>query len=174
MAHFYVKNSLNYNKAVKINVSFIRGYDVAANDGDPITFLELATTYKNVVGEVIKPVYINKTGSYEELDSIMANAVSEIAKQVDWSLLLEDVDPPRVSEYWPVGDTVSIGSNIFVAIKEDASLAAGIDLSELEVTLDVGTAEFNITAECEIKGTPLEYTVQWSPPKRVYKHYYEE
>lgn len=174
MAHFYVKNSLNYNKAVRVNVSFIRGYDVAAGDGDPITILELATTYKNTAGEKITPVYINKVGSNTELDSVMANAVSEIAKQIDWSLLLEDTEPPRVAKYSPVGDSVSIGSNIFVNIKEDSSLAAGIDLSELEVILDVGEVEFNITEECEIKGTPLEYTVQWSPPKRVYKHYYEE
>ena len=174
MAHFYVKNSLNYNKAVKINVSFIRGYDVTANDGDPITILELATTYKNTAGEIIKPVYIHKTDSYNDLDSIIASSVSEIAKQIDWSLLLEDTEPPRVLEYGPVGDGISIGSNVFIDIKEDSSLAAGIDLSELEVVLDVGAVEFNITDECEIHGTPLEYTIQWSPSKRVYKRYEEE
>lgn len=173
MAHIFVKNSLSNLKAAKLNLN-LPVYVTTDSNGDPIWLLEVATTYPSISGTKIRPSYINKATSFEDLDSAVAEAVSEIAKQIDWLPLSDDVDAPYVSKFNPKeGDNVSIGSNIFINIKETAP-SAGIDLSDMALIIDVGSAEFDITSECEINGNPFEYTIKWEPPMRVYKRYEEE
>ncbi len=172
MAHFYIRNSLNYNKTVKIDVSFIRGYDVNSNDGDPRWFLELATTEPSASGTKIPPEYINNIYDETKLNQLIDNAVSNISSKIDWGVLLEDTDSPYVYDFFPksVGGIVPIESNVDISIKDDFP-SAGLDLSNISVSLDVDGAVFDITSECEIEGDPFRYNIHWEPPSRVYENY---
>lgn len=172
MAHIYVKNSLSNLKAAKVDLN-LPMYVTTDSKGEPIWVLEVGTTYPSASGTRIRPSYINKVTAFEELDSAVANAISEIASQIDWLPLVDDNDPPYITDYRPEGPNKSIGSNVYIDIREDAP-TAGIDLSEMEVSIDVGDAEFDITSECRVDGTPFEYVIQWQPPERVYKRYDEE
>lgn len=172
MAHIYVKNSLSNLKAAKVDLN-LPMFVTTDSNGEPIWVLEVATTYPSVSGTRIRPSYINKVTSFEELDSAVAEAVSEIASQIDWLPLVDDTDAPYIDDYRPEGSNVSIGSNVFIGIREDAP-TAGIDLSEMEVTIDNGEVEFDITSECEVDGNPFEYFLKWAPPDRIYKRYDEE
>lgn len=169
LAHILVKNSLNTSKAAKIDVNFPI-YITTDSEGDPIWLLEVATTYSSVSGTDIKPIYINKVTAYEDLDEPIADAVSEIASQIDWLPLTEDKDPPYVDEYIPEGESVSLMSNIFIKIKENAP-SAGINLSDVEVLINNGSEEFDITEECKIEGNPFEYEIRWMPKLRYQKYY---
>lgn len=172
MAHIFVKNSLNNSKAAKINLN-LPVYVSTKSKGNPIWLLEVATTHLSVSGTKIQPAYINDTSSVEELDSAIADAVSEIANQIDWFPLVTDDTAPCVDIFSPEGAAVSIGSNVFISVKENMP-SAGIDLSEAVIVIDVGDTEFDITSECSIHGDPFEYNISWEPPKRVYKRYEEE
>lgn len=172
MAHFYVKNSLNYSKAVKINISFVRGYAVGANDGDPRWFLELATTHKAADGTKILPQYINSVGSTATMDSLISEAVAVIAAQIDWSPLEEDKEAPYVYNIFPamVTGSVPITSNIDITLK-DAFASSGVDLSAAVITLSTNGTTFDITDECSVEGSPFEYLIHWAPPDRKYNYY---
>lgn len=171
MAHFYVRNSLNYDKTIKINVSFVRGYDVNANDGDPRWFLELATKEPSVSGTAITPQYINNVGDETKLDGLMAEAVATIASQVGWSPLVEDNQAPYVYTADPtsLSTSVPIESNVNVVLK-DAFPSSGMDLSDVVVTISTNGATFDITEGCVIEGTPFEYTIHWEPAFRRYEY----
>ncbi len=172
MAHFYVRNSLNYDKTVKINVSFIRGYDVNANDGDVRWFLELATTQKSSSGTTIAPQYINNVTTEFGLDKLISEAVANTAAQIDWSPLLQDTGVPYIYEVFPVelGAGVPIESNVDIVIKDNIP-SSGLDLSNVVVTISTRGSTFNITDSCRIEGNPFEYKFHWEPPVRKYEYY---
>ena len=172
MAHIFVKNSLNISKAAKMDVNFPI-YVTTDSEGDPIWLLEVATTYPSASGTDIKPVYIDKVTSYEDLDDAVAKAVSDISKQIDWLPLEEDNEPPYINDYCPEGENTSIFSNVYINIKENAP-SAGIDLSDTKVILNNGVFDFDITEECFISGNPFEYEIRWLPNFRYLKHYNEE
>ena len=172
MAHIFVKNSLNTTKAAKIDINFPI-FVTTDSDGDPIWVLETASTYLSDSGKEIVPTYINKTTEFNNLDDVVAETVSEIARQIDWLPLVEDTDPPYVTDFKPVGGNVSIASNIYMNIREDAP-SAGIDLSDVEIILNNGNTDFNITNDCVIKGTPFNYNINWETPWRFTRHYREE
>lgn len=172
MAHFYVKNSLNYSKAVKINISFVRGYDVAANDGDPIWLLELATTHKAADDTKIPSQFVNRVADKTKMDELIADAVAVIASYVDWSPLEEDKEAPYVYEIFPSMSTgsVPLESNVNITLK-DPMTSSGMDLSAAVITLSVNGVTFDITDECVVEGSPFEYLVHWEPPARKYEYY---
>jgi len=172
LAHIYVKNSLSNLKAAKVNIN-LPAYVSTDSEGDPIWLLEVATTYPSVSGTKIRPVYINKATPFEELDAAVASAVSKIASQINWLPLAKDDSPPYVTEAKPMGSAVSIASNIEIDIREDAP-SAGIDLSEVEIVLNTGAVDLDITNECVIAGTPFEFNIHWEPPVRLTQHYDEE
>lgn len=172
MAHFYVRNSLNSSKAVKINISFVRGYDIGANDGDPRWFLELATTHKAEDGTRIPPQYVNNVEDKTKIDELIADAVATIASYVDWSPLEEDKEAPYVYDIFPSMSTgsVPLESNVDITLK-DTMVSSGMDLSEAVITISTNGITFDITDDCTIRGTPFEYIVHWEPPGREYKYY---
>jgi hypothetical protein len=172
MAHFYVRNSLNYDKTIKINISFVRGYDVNDNDGDPRWFLELGTTEKSAGGEVIAPQYVNNVTDVVKLNDLISETVAKIASQVDWGPLLEDKNTPYIYEIRPniTGGFVPIESNVDITIKDDIP-SSGLDLSDVKVTISTRDSEFDITNECKVEGTPFEYRFHWEPPFRRYEYY---
>jgi hypothetical protein len=111
--------------------------------------------------------------AFNNLDDAVADAVSEIAKQIDWYPLVEDGSPPYISDIRPLGDEASIASNISIDIKDDVP-SAGIDLSEVGVTLITDGTEFDITEECVMEGDPFFYNIHWEPPTRVTRNYKQE
>jgi len=169
MAHIFVKNSLSNLKAAKLNVN-LPMYVTTDSDGEPIWLLEVATTYPSASGTKIRPTYIDKTLSFEELDAALAESVSKIASQIDWEPLVPDDSAPYITEYKPIGANVSIASNIDINLKEDTP-SAGIDLSGVSIVLNTGAVDLDITSECIIEGTPFEYDIHWEPPERKTKHY---
>ena len=65
-------------------------------------------------------------------------AVAEICALIDWGTLSDDEWPPYVDGYFPVEITnVSILTEVQATIKELLP-SAGIDLSNIKVTLDTG------------------------------------
>lgn len=172
MAHIFVKNSLSNLKAAKVDINFPM-FVTTDSDGDPIWLLETATTYPSASGTSIRPVYINKATKFADLDEAVAEAVSEIASQIDWLPLEEDDSPPYVVDIRPIGEEVSIASNIYIDIREDAP-SAGIDLSEATVVVTTEGTDFDITEECSITGDPFYYNIHWEPPSRITRNYKQE
>lgn len=169
MAHIFVKNSLSNLKSAKLNVN-IPKYVTTESKGDPIWLLEIATTYPSASGTRIRPSYINQTTTFEELDSSIANAVSEISSQIDWEPLINDDAPPYIEEYGPKGLEVSIASNINIEIK-DKIPSAGIDLSDAQILINPGDTDIDITDECFVEGTPFYYNIRWEPAERKTERY---
>lgn len=172
MAHIFVRDSLSVEKAARLDINFPIMVTTDSK-GDPIWLLEVATTYPSASGTDIGPIYIDKVTPYEDLDEPIADAVSEIAKQIDWLPLVEDTDPPFVAEYRPEGNNVSIMSHIHIDL-EEYHPSAGIDLSQVEVILNNGVMDFDITSECFITGSPFRYNVLWKPSSIEFKHYDNE
>lgn len=172
MAHFYVRNSLNYEQTIKINISFVRGYDVSANDGDPRWLLELATTQLSASGTVIPPEFVNNTSDGNKLNDFIDTAVANIASQIDWGPLLEDTKTPYVYATLPatLGNAVAIESNIDITLKDDFP-SSGLNLDNMVVTLATNGSVFDITNACKVEGTPFEYSLHWEPPIRNYEYY---
>jgi hypothetical protein len=172
MSHILVKNSLSNYKAALVDINFPI---IVTTDskGDPKWVLETATTYPSTSGTTIRPAYAHKAMAFNNLDDAVADAVSEIAKQIDWYPLVEDGSPPYISDIRPLGDEASIASNISIDIKDDVP-SAGIDLSEVGVTLITDGTEFDITEECVMEGDPFFYNIHWEPPTRVTRNYRQE
>jgi hypothetical protein len=169
MSEFYVHNSLNITKSVKFNIT-LRYFVIKGERGDHMWVLEIGTTHPDRNGDPISAKKIHRI-SAEDLDEIIEDALSDLCSQIDWSPFVGDVDAPYVDTLYPEdGTTVSIGSNIYMVIKEKLP-AAGIDLSNLRVTLNNSMVDFDITSEVSIEGDPYEYNLKWSPPLRVYDTY---
>ena len=172
MPHILIKNSLSNLKAAKLNIN-IPSFVSVRSGGDPKWFLEIATTYPSVSGTNIAPVYIDSTLNFDEIDEAVATAVSNIAAQIDWGELELDDAAPYIIKNYPVGEAVSIASNIIIELKDDIP-SAGIDLSDVEVILNTGGVDLDITSECFIEGTPFNYVIRWEPSDRKYSYYMED
>jgi hypothetical protein len=172
MAHFYVRNSLNYDQTVKINISFVRGYDINANDGDPRWFLELGTKQTSANGTPIAPQYVNNVTDVIKLNELVADAVAKIAAQIDWEPLVHDDSAPYIEDIIPamIDSGVPIESNLDITIKDDMP-SSGLDLSDVKITMTTRDYVFDITDECDIEGTPFEYRFHWEPPARNCEYY---
>lgn len=170
MAEFYVYNSLNPRKAVKFNITF-RYFVIKGTKGEYMWTLEIGTTHPDINGGPISPARVHKI-SAQNVDEMIENALSTLCAQIDWSPLMEDRYAPFVDSISPTdGETdVSLGADLEAVIK-DLLPAAGIDLSNLKVTLNNGVQDFDITSEVRITGDPYEYILRWSPPLRVQSTY---
>lgn len=169
MAHIYVQNSLNSRMAVRMNLN-IPMFVTTESEGEPIWVLEVATTYPSASGTDIRPVYINKTDADDDLDVAIADAISKISSQIDWGELVVDDKVPYVAEARPYGPDVAISSEIYIDIKEEAP-SAGIDMSEVEVILNNGVMDFDITDQCIVDGDPFNFLIKWKPPNVVMGYY---
>lgn len=171
MAHTFVKNSLSNLKNVKVNINFLK-YVNNGSDGDPIWIIEAASTYPPASGTKITPSYVNNIDTLENVDEAISQVVSEVAKQIDWLPLVRDDSPPYVVEVGPLGSDVSIASNIYIDIKDDAP-SSGIDLSDVKIFINNSTIDIDITEQCIIEGDPFFYTIRWEPTHRLPRHYEE-
>lgn len=169
MTHILVQNSLNYNKAVMVDINVVR-LVTTQSDGDYKYLLQASTSEKSSTNTKILPVYINNSKNYISLDTAVDAAVSKLMTPIDWGVLIEDKYAPLITKHVPYGDNVSIASFIHVQI-EDRIPASGIDLSEMEVVLETGGIKFDITNDCIIKGSPFRYDIYWRPKKIVTKNY---
>lgn len=171
MAYILVKNSLSNSKAAKININFTK-FATTNLEGEEVWLLEASTTYLSASGANIAPVYVHNVTSIDNVDSVIEGAISEIAKQIDWEPFVKDKVSPYINSTHPIGDNVSMASNIYINIK-DKNPSSGIDLSEAIIILNNGMVDTDITNDCTIRGNPLHYTIEWKQTNRVYKHYEE-
>jgi hypothetical protein len=163
----YVKNSLNYTKAVKFNIS-LRYFVIKGEKGEHFWTLDVGTTHSGTGGvEMSRKIH---NVSVEDLDEAIEQALSELSSYIDWTPTVLDKESPYVHEFSPIGNDVSIGSQVLVTLKEDLP-SAGMDLSNMRVTFDNGAQEFDITSEVDITGDPYVYKLKWLPERRVYDTY---
>lgn len=167
MAHIYIKNSLNYNKTVLADVNVTR-FVTTTSDGNPIYMVSVETTASGENGS-IKPIFINNVDN-SSLNCPVDNAVSKLMGEIDWGPLLPDNEAPKIKSVLPSGDSVPISSLVYIKI-EDEVPSSGIDLSTMEVILETGDCEFDITNQCVVKGTPFEYDVYWRPTSIIQENY---
>ena len=169
MAEFYVNHSLNLTKAVKFNIS-LRYFVIKGAEGEYVWTLEIGTTHLDANGDPITTQRVHNI-SADDLDEVIETAVAEMCKVIDWSPLVEDRRAPYVSDVYP-GDTINVPVGFSAKINLADNLpSAGIDLSNMKITLNNGTMNFDITGEVSTKGDPYEYELRWVPPIRVYDTY---
>lgn len=168
MAEFWVKHSLNPNKAVKFNVT-LRYFVAASEKGDHVWVLEIGTTYPDTNGDSIpaKKVHLISALNFDE---VVEDALSELCALIDWSPFVEDKYTPYIYDISPIESSVSIAKDINFTI-EDKLPSAGIDLSGMKVTLNNSMVDFDITSEVQISGDPYQYKFKWVPQIRVYSTY---
>jgi len=163
MAELYVVNSLNLTKSVKFNIG-LRYFVVKGDaDGDHKWVLEVGTTHSGSDGTtpIAKKVH---NISAEDFDEVLEDALSELCSRIDWSPFVADGEPPYLVSVTPTGDDISIGSNVYLKIKEELP-SSGIDLSNIKVVLNNGTVDFDISNEIVVSGDPYDYDLRWSPPR---------
>jgi hypothetical protein len=90
--------------------------------------------------------------------------LSELCSEIDWSPFVKDGEPPYLVSVSPTGDNTPIGSNVYLKIKEELP-SSGIDLSDINIIINNGTVDFDITSEIEVTGDPYEYELRWTPGK---------
>lgn len=168
MAEFWVRHSLNLNKAVKFNIT-LRYFVVTGEKGEHIWVLEIGTTYPDADGKAIVAKKIHLT-SVTNLDEIIEDSVADMCAQIDWSPFVEDKYAPNISDVVPTGSGVSIANDIRFTLTDDLP-SAGIDLSNIKVFLNNSMTEFDITSEVQVTGDPYQYEFKWSPELRVYSRY---
>ena len=167
MAEILVKNSLNNNLTVKMDVN-LHKFSLKGSSDNSVWMLGVATTAPSLSGLSIPPEYVNLTDGFNTVDSALTGGVSKIAANIDWGELSDDNESPYVVSNLPESDnTVSIESNVYIDIKDDVP-SAGIDLTDLTVKINTGTSEFDVTDKCLIEGNPFCYQIKWSPPARNY------
>lgn len=168
MAEFWVRHSLNPNKAVKFNIT-LRYFVAASEKGEHVWVLEVGTTYPDINGDPISAKKVHLI-SADDFDQIVEDAVSDLCSQIDWSPFVEDKYAPYVSDVSPTGSGVSISRDINFLVG-DKLPSAGIDLSNIKIFLDNSMTVFDITSEFQVTGDPYQYQFKWSPQLRVYSTY---
>lgn len=161
MAELYVRHSLNSQKAVKFNFTF-KQFALKGKNADPKWVLEVGTTYPASDGGVVptKVVYDVTEGT---LDAEIEKAVSELCTYIDWSEFEEDNEAPRLVSVSPYGTNVIAESLVTFNIQENLP-SAGINLSDMKVTLNNGVLDFDITEQVEVSGDPYDYKITWKNP----------
>ncbi len=160
MAEFFIRNSLNPYKTVKLGVTF-RQMVLKDNDGELFWLVEVNTDELDVDGNEITPEYVHLT-SLDNLDQEIQKASAIIAGKVDWSPLADDTRPPYVISVSPTEYLVDIDEDVITTIKESLP-SAGIDSDSIKMTVN----GIDVSSELTITGGPYEYTIKWGPPVRI-------
>ena len=164
MPDIIVKNNLNPHKAVRFSVNIVKYVDKNANGGEANYYLEIGTTHSGIIQKQIPPVYIDNVEN-DNLDAALSEALGKLSSYIDWGPLLHDKQAPKIKSVGPIGEDVSIYSNVTFTIVDEIP-STGIDLSDMKVMLDNGVVTFDITDELTVLGDPFEYTFSWSPKIR--------
>ena len=169
MANFFVRNSLNYNKSVMFNIT-LRYFVIKGEEGEYMWTLEIGTTHEDINGDSISAKKIHNI-SAANLNEVIETALADLCSQIDWTPLVTDKEAPLIDDFSPAGNNVPITSDIRITIK-DLLPSAGIDLSNMKITLNNSTQDFDITTEVEIIDAYYsEYGLKWVTPLRVYSTY---
>lgn len=169
ITEFYVHNSLNVSTSVKFNLT-LRYFVIKSEQGEHCWTLEIGTTHSGINGEDYLSKKVHAINA-QDLDEVIEGVISELCSKIDWSPYVVDNDPPYITDISPAESIdVPIGSTISFNINENLP-AAGIDLSEMVITLNNSTSDFDITDEVAIIGDPYKYSVSWAPILRVYDTY---
>lgn len=148
----------------------LRYFVVKGEEGDHKWTLEIGTRYPDRNGNKLPSKRIHKI-SINNLDEAIEEAVADLCSQIDWEPLEKDVAPPFVS-YNSITDGATVPIDSFVQlIIQDELLSAGIDLSDMRVTLNNSMVDFDITDEVTVVGDPYEYILEWRPPMVVKSRY---
>jgi hypothetical protein len=176
MADLYVKNNLNPHKSVRFCVNIQKFVD-KENDGEAKYYLEIGTTHEGIYTEgdnatysgvdyvKIRPGYLDKIQN-ATIDEEFSKILGKLSAYIDWSPLMTDTTAPYMAHMEPLGEDVSIYANVRFTITDDIP-TTGIDLTDMQIILDNGVQEFDITNECTIQGNPFTYEFTWRPPIRV-------
>jgi hypothetical protein len=163
MAELYVTNSLNTTKSVKFNIG-LRYFVVKGDyDGDHKWVLDIGTTHSGSDGTTPLSRKIHNISS-EDFDEVLESTLSELCALIDWSPFVEDTTPPYLVSASPTGSSVSIGSTVYMRIRESLP-SSGMDLSNINVKINNGTVDFDISSEIVVSGDPYEYDIKWTPPR---------
>ena len=197
MADFFVRHGLNPDKLVRFSVTITQVHDVKHDppeellteyprvEGDEVWILEIGTyePHKDT-GEAIPTRKIHLT-TLSNVDNEIQEVVEELCQLIDWEPLRDDGQAPYVYWYLPNDGTeivegesaevfdVPITVDVYIKIR-DSLPAVGIDYSSVDVKLEVytpETAEFDITSEVELTGSPYDLQLYWHPPVRVWDEY---
>ena len=160
MAEFVIRNNLNPHKAVKCTISF-KQVTSKNREGEPLWFVELATSEKDKNGNSVRPVYIDNV-TEGTLDAAITKATAILSDQIDWSPLIEDNRPPFVVTSYPDEQVVDINSLVTFTIR-DIEPSDGIDPDSITMTVN----GLDVTDELELVGSPFEYSITWKPKIRV-------
>ena len=164
MAKFVIRNNLNPNKAIEATITF-RQIVNKGEEGEPVWVLQIATVEPHKDGGPITPTFIHYTDA-PNLNAAIAEAVAELSTKVDWGDERTDTRAPFVIYHSPEDDgVVHINSNIGIGIIDKVP-AAGIDIDSIKMTIN----GYDVTNDLTIEGTPLQYSVNWRPPLRVYDY----
>lgn len=170
MAEILVRNSLGSQVAVKITVTLHESIVKDDKDeGDPKWLLMLGTTHKDKYDNTIPPVAVHNL-SGTDIDGEIEKAINVICKDIDWGGLYVDREAPSVISYSPTGQDVDILSDIKISIK-DSLPSSGLDLSNLNVTINNGTFTYDITDEILIRSDTFDCDLRWVP-KTIIKDTY--
>jgi hypothetical protein len=131
--------------------------------------LEVGTTHLDANGDPISAKFAHNI-SANNLDEIIEDSVSALCSQIDWSPFVSDKEVPYIIGISPTGSGISIAYDINFVIA-DFLPSAGIDLSNVKITLDNSMTIFDITNEIQITGDPYQYEFKWVTPLRVYNTY---
>jgi len=196
MADFFVRHVLNPDKLVRFSLTITQIHDVQHDppeevlteyprvEGDEVWVLEIGTYELDINGEEIPTRKIHLT-TLSDVDKEIKKVTEELCVLIDWEPLRDDAQAPYVYWYLPNDGTIVEGEHaaevfdvpitvdVYVKIR-DSLPAAGIDYSSVDVKLEVytpETAEFDITSEVEITGSPYDLQLYWHPPVRVWDEY---
>jgi len=164
MAQYLLRNMLNPGKVVGCSVTF-RQLINKDEKGETVWLIEAVTPepHKDGTGDIL-PEYVHYTED-QNLDVAINEATERIAAQVDWAPLTNDLRPPFVVDYEPKAPIVGIYSDVVVVIK-DIFPTGGIDPDSIEVVIN----NIDVTDEIKLLGDPLQYSVMWGPPIRVFDY----
>jgi hypothetical protein len=195
MADFFVRHGLNPDKLVRFSVTITQVHDTQHDppeelltdyprvEGDEVWILEIGTYELDTNGDEIPTRKIHLT-TLSDVDSEIQTVVEDMCQLIDWEPLRDDAQAPYV--YWCLpndgniveGESaevfdVPITVDVYIKIR-DSLPAVGIDYSSVDVKLEVytpETAEFDITSEVELTGSPYDLQLYWHPPVRVWDEY---
>jgi deoxycytidine triphosphate deaminase len=195
MADFFVRHGLNPDKLVRFSVTITQVHDTQHDppeelltdyprvEGDEVWILEIGTYELDTNGDEIPTRKIHLT-TLSDVDSEIQTVVEDMCQLIDWEPLRDDAQAPYVYWYLPNDGNIVEGESaevfdvpitvdVYIKIR-DSLPAVGIDYSSVDVKLEVytpETAEFDITSEVELTGSPYDLQLYWHPPVRVWDEY---
>lgn len=158
--HINLFNAKNPNgKRVPVSVSIEHVDLQQTNDGELVYIVSISTGARDVNGNKIDTIYINSV-TERTFKTQLSLALSELAVQIDWGTLEEDVYPPLIMNMSPKRDeqSVNIDSDVFIELK-DPFPASFIDVTTLKFTVN----GIDVTPEVKLSEKDNHLYLHWIP-----------